>query len=61
LGKLTTTLEILLIVVVLLLQIHPAHWLLVARRGGANLVGLCVVLSGLHYGVVVARRLSAGN
>jgi hypothetical protein len=47
--------------VVLLLQIHPAHWLLVARRGGANLVGLCVVLSGLHYGVVVARRLSAGN
>ena len=61
LGKLTTTLEILLIVVVLLLQLHPAHWLLVARRGGANLVGLFVVLSGVHYGIVVARRLSTGS
>jgi len=60
-GKLTTTCEILLIVVVLLLQIYPEHWLLVARRGGANLVGLLVVLSGLHYAVVVARRLSAGS
>jgi len=60
-GKITTALEILLIVIVLLLQIHPAHWLIVARRGGANLVGLFVVLSGLNYGVVVARRLSAGE
>jgi cardiolipin synthase len=60
-GKLTTTFEILLIIVVLLLQIHPAHWLLMARRGGANLVGILVVLSGMHYAVVVARRLSAGT
>jgi len=60
-GKLTTLLEILLIVVVLLLQIYPSHWLAVARRGGTNLVGLFVVISGLHYSVVVARRLSAGT
>jgi len=60
-GKITTTLEILLIVVVLLLQLNPSHWLLTARRGGANLVGLFVVISGVHYAFVVAKRLSAGH
>jgi cardiolipin synthase (CMP-forming) len=59
-GKVTTTVEILLILLVILLQVFPSGWLLVLRRACTYCVAFFVVFSGLHYSIVVSRRLHAG-
>jgi cardiolipin synthase len=57
-GKLTTTLQIILVFTVLTAALfHPPAFVL-ARRLLAYIVAAFTVFSGFHYSVVVARRLS---
>jgi cardiolipin synthase (CMP-forming) len=65
-GKITTSLEILLVFVVLLLAAfhrdgygyRDEHFLATARQMLGYLVAGFTIFSGFHYSVVVARRLS---
>jgi cardiolipin synthase len=65
-GKITTSLEILLVFVVLLLAAFhrqgygykDEHFLATARQMLGYLVAGFTIFSGFHYSVVVARRLS---
>lgn len=59
-GKLTTTFEILLVLVVIVSQLSAARWLHLAKHWGVYVVVFFVMLSGLHYAVVVSRRLHSG-
>ncbi len=56
-GKAATALEILLIVLVLVSAIWPAPMVLLAARWIRYPVAFLVVFSGLHYSVVVSRRM----
>jgi cardiolipin synthase (CMP-forming) len=56
-GKATTFFEILLIVMVLVLAQWPIAWLHLARHYCAYIVGGLVCISGLHYSIVVSKRL----
>lgn len=58
-GKITTTLEIVLIVVVIVLAIFPGSTLLLIERMCTYGVAFFVILSGFHYSVIMARRLAA--
>jgi cardiolipin synthase len=60
-GKLTTTFEILLVLAVIVSQLGTSRWLHVAKHWGVFVVAFFVVFSGLHYAVVVSRRLHAGG
>jgi cardiolipin synthase len=60
-GKLTTTFEILLVLVVIVSQLSSAHWLRVAKHWGAFVVVFFAMFSGLNYAVAVSRRLHAGG
>jgi len=60
-GKATTFFEILLVVLVLLGGVWNDHSLYLMRHFCAYLVATFVILSGLHYSVVVSRRLHAGQ
>jgi phosphatidylglycerophosphate synthase len=57
-GKLTTTLQILLVFVVLLVIVTHSSMLTLVRQGLVYLVAGFTVFSGFHYSIVVARRLS---
>jgi len=57
-GKITTTLQILLVFTVLAFAVFPGHLLAVARQILIYLTAGFTVFSGFHYSVVVARRLS---
>lgn len=59
-GKLTTLFEILLIFLVLVLQIRESPILLMAKHSCVYLVAALVCISGLHYSIVVSRRLHTG-
>jgi cardiolipin synthase len=58
-GKANTTCEILLVVTVIVLAIFPNPYLLLAKKIGSYIVACLVMLSGVHYSVVVARRLES--
>jgi cardiolipin synthase (CMP-forming) len=58
-GKATTFFELLLIVLVLLLAVRDVHALWLLRMVCAYCVGIFVIISGLHYSIVVSRRLNA--
>ena len=60
-GKATTFFEILLIVMVLVLAVWNNGWLHLARHYCAYVVAALVCFSGLHYSIVVSRRLHAGG
>jgi len=57
-GKLTTTLQIILVFTVLAAAVFHHPVFLLARRLLVYVVAGCTVFSGFHYSVVVARRLS---
>lgn len=57
-GKITTTVQILLVVAVLALAVFPSHTLEMARQVLIYLTAGFTVFSGFHYSVVAARRLS---
>jgi len=60
-GKATTFFEILLIVMVLVLALWNNDLLHVARHYCGFIVAGLVCFSGLHYSIVVSRRLHAGG
>src|ERR1700691_1893067 len=60
-GKATTFFELLLIFLVLLLAIWNNHALEVVRDVCGYCVAVFVCISGLHYSIVVSRRLHAGG
>jgi cardiolipin synthase (CMP-forming) len=60
-GKATTFFEILLVVLVLLGSVWNDHSLYATRHFCAYLVAAFVIFSGIHYSIVVSRRLHAGN
>jgi cardiolipin synthase len=57
-GKLTTTLQILLVFTVLAAAVFHNPGLVAGRRVLVYVVAAFTVFSGFHYSVVVARRLS---
>lgn len=57
-GKITTTVQILLVFAVLAAAVFHGHVLEVVRQGLVYLTAGFTVFSGFHYSVVVARRLS---
>jgi cardiolipin synthase len=59
-GKATTFFEIVMIFLVLVLAIWDNHALWVLRGICAYCVAAFVCLSGLHYSIVVSRRLHTG-
>jgi len=59
-GKATTFFELLLIFLVLLLAIRNNHTLEVVQEVCKYCVAVFVCISGLHYSIVVSRRLHAG-
>lgn len=60
-GKATTFFEIVLIVLVLLAAIWNDHSLSIARELCGYLVATFVMMSGIHYSIVVSRQLHAGQ
>ncbi len=60
-GKATTFFELSLIFLVLLLAIYDNHVLLLVRTVCAYCVAVFVCISGVHYSIVVSRRLHAGG
>jgi cardiolipin synthase len=59
-GKLTTLFEILLIFVVVVLQLRDSEVLHMAKHACTYIVAALVCISGLHYSIVVSRRLHTG-
>jgi cardiolipin synthase (CMP-forming) len=57
-GKLTTTLQILLVFAAILLAVTDWHWMYIVRRVLGYLVAGFTVFSGFHYSIVVSRRLN---
>jgi cardiolipin synthase len=60
-GKATTFFEILLIVLVLVVSLWGNGNLWIAKNVCAYLVAAFVMVSWLHYSIIVARRLHAGG
>jgi cardiolipin synthase len=58
-GKATTLVQILFVFVVLSLAVTQWRWLAVSQPILRDLVLALTIFSGLHYSVIVARRLSA--
>lgn len=60
-GKANTFFEILLVVLVLVRAVFGYHWLLLLREACGYFVAVLVMVSGLHYSVVVSAQLQADN
>jgi cardiolipin synthase len=60
-GKANTFFEILLVVLVLLWGVSGSHWLWVLREICGYVVAALVMISGVHYSVIVSAQLHAGN
>lgn len=59
-GKITTTVEIVLILVVILDQLYPVRFLALTKHWGILIVAFFVLVSWLHYSVVISQRLHDG-
>jgi phosphatidylglycerophosphate synthase len=57
-GKITTTLQILLVFAVLMVEVFHGPVLQFAKEVLVYLTAGFTVFSGFHYSVIVARRLS---
>lgn len=60
-GKVATTLEILLVLLVIVLQLVMSQPLYLARVMCGYLVAGFVVFTGFHYAIIMARRLQTHN
>ena len=60
-GKLTTAVEIFLIILVLVMAAWNRQSLSMARDVCSYIVACLVVISGLHYSIAVSRQLAAGQ
>jgi cardiolipin synthase len=64
LGKANTVAQILTILLVLLHEVNPAHWIALGRREGLNATIILTVASGVHYVARMAldlRQHSGGS
>lgn len=60
-GKTTTFFEILLILIVLVLAVTGREELLIAQKVCGYIVAAFVLISGVHYAIVVSHRLHTGQ
>lgn len=60
-GKATTGAQIVFVFVAITAGAFETTWLDGLREVGVYIVAVFTVLSGLHYSVLIARQLSAGN
>jgi phosphatidylglycerophosphate synthase len=60
-GKMTTTVQIVLVFLIVITAVFQQHWLMVLRQLFVYLVAAFTIFSGLHYSVVIARRVSSGS
>jgi phosphatidylglycerophosphate synthase len=60
-GKATTFFEITMIFLVLVLALRDNHVLYMATQICGYCVAAFVCISGVHYSIVVSRRLHAGG
>jgi cardiolipin synthase len=58
-GKMATAFQILLVFLVVAVQLVENPWLRLARGVCGYLVAAFTILSGLHYAVIIARRLGS--
>ncbi len=58
-GKLTTMLQILLVLEVISAATFPVPWLRATQRGLVYAVAAATIVSGVHYSITIARRLNA--
>ena len=56
-GKAATTVEILLVLIVIVLQLTTSHSLSVAREICTYMVAALVLISGFHYAIAGSKRL----
>jgi len=61
LGKLTTVLQILLVLLVISAATFQAPLLHAAERGLVYAVAAATIVSGVHYSITIARRLNASS
>jgi cardiolipin synthase (CMP-forming) len=59
LGKFTTAIQIILVFAVVLAAAYPGAGLALLNRGLIYVVAALTVISGFHYSVTIARRLSS--
>jgi cardiolipin synthase len=58
-GKANTFAQVAAVFFVLLLQVHPARWIWIARTSLLRAVFFFTVISGVHYALWVGQRLRA--
>ena len=61
LGKFTTAFQIILVFAVVLAAAYPGAGLALLNRGLIYVVAALTVISGFHYSVTIARRLSSAT
>ncbi len=60
-GKANTFAQVAAVFFVMLLQIEPARWILIARLTFLRATFAFTIISGLHYVLLVGRRLRANH
>ncbi len=58
-GKANTLAQVAAVIFVMLLQVHHAHWVAVARRVFLSATFVLTIVSALHYLYLVGQRLHA--
>lgn len=58
-GKANTFSQISAVFFVLLLEVHPAHWIRIVRTWFLDATGFFTIVSALHYVILVQKRLRA--
>jgi cardiolipin synthase len=60
-GKANTLAQVVAVVFVMLLEIHPARWVYILRWAGLRATFAFTIISGLHYIYLVGVRLRSQN
>ena len=60
-GKANTLAQVVTVVFVMLLEIHPARWVYILRWAGLRATFAFTIISGLHYIYLVGVRLRSHN
>jgi len=56
-GKANTFAQVAAVFFVILLQVHPVRWVWIAQKEFLRAVFLFTIISGVHYAVLVGKRL----
>jgi len=60
-GKANTFAQVAAVFFVVLLQVHPASWVWIAQKQFLRAVFFFTIISGLHYVLLVGKRLRPGD